>query len=100
LRSFGKLSNWSSSSGNLFSEDDSWSAGFNEPVPFRPEVALVFKAKFFPCIRERLAGTTSGPDWPVVGPSGKSECVTPDPNPREEMTLGVSGEISRPNIVN
>jgi hypothetical protein len=65
----------------------------DEPEPGGPKVPLVIKPCSFARRAERLAWAGASPDGTVVGPTGLTECVTPDPDPREKMALSVRFEI-------
>jgi hypothetical protein len=60
---------------NLLSKDNWRAALCDEPVKLGPEVAFVFDALALTGGAEGLAGTASGPDGPVVRPSGEAEGV-------------------------
>jgi hypothetical protein len=78
---------------NLLSKDDWRAALADEIEPGRPEVALVIEPSTLPGGAERLAGATSGPDGPVVGPAGESEGVTPHSDAGESMELRRGGDL-------
>lgn len=63
-------------------------------------MALVFESFALPRRAERLAGAGAGPDGPIVGPPGESECVAPAANSGEEVALRVSAQVVRSDIGN
>jgi hypothetical protein len=83
---------------NLLSKDDWRPALADEAVKFRPEVARVFKARSFACAGERRTGATSGPDFPVVRPSGKPESVRPSADSGKEMALRKPIKVLRMHV--
>ena len=78
---------------NLFTKDSDRAALADEIEPGRPQVAFVTNSRAFSCCAEWLAGAASGPHWPVVGPSGKPERMTPHADAGEEVALSVAFEI-------
>jgi hypothetical protein len=84
---------------NLLSKHSCRSELLDEPVPRRPQVPLVSKPSAFACRAERLAWAGSGPHWEIVGPACELQCVCPSADAGEEMTLGVSVEFIRFNIL-
>jgi hypothetical protein len=78
---------------NLLTKDDCRAALRNELVPRRPKVARIIGAIAFPRTRERLTGTTPGPDGSLVRPSGEAQGVAPSADAGEEMALGKSSNI-------
>lgn len=72
----------------------------DEPEPFGPEMPLVAEAKLLSCCGETLTGAASGPHWSVVGPSCKSQGMTPAADSREPVTLRVSSDIFRLHVSN
>jgi hypothetical protein len=85
---------------NLLSQDDRGAAGGDEEVEVGPEVTGVVCSGTFARDRERLAGTRSCPDRPVVRPLGETEGVGPAPDPGEEVALIETGQVGRSNIDN
>jgi hypothetical protein len=85
---------------NLFAKDNARFALANEPRPVRPEMAAIIESACAPCGTERLAGTASGPDWPIIGPSGAAQRIGPDSNPGEKVALGVSNKLAWLDIRN
>jgi hypothetical protein len=85
---------------NLLSKDDWRAALCDEAVELRPEMALVVEAFALSGGAERLAGARSGPDGPVVGPSGETEGVGPDADACEEVALGVTVEVRSSHVAN
>jgi hypothetical protein len=83
---------------NLLAKDDERAALADEPVEGGPKVPLVSKPAALACRAERLAWAGSGPDQPVVGPSGSPKSVGPDADAGEEMMLAVTGELARFDI--
>jgi len=83
----------SSTARNLLSKDRCRSALGDEAVPLGPQMSSVICVSSFPGGTEGLAGTASGPDGPIVGPSGEAERVTPSADAGEEVALGVSGKV-------
>src|SRR4026207_874382 len=62
---------------NLFTKDDWRAALRNELAPDRPKVARIVPASLGAGARERLTGTTPGPDLSVVRPASEPERVGP-----------------------
>ena len=85
---------------NLLSKNNWRAALCDEPMELRPEMALVFDALALTCGAEGLAGAASGPDVPVVGPSGEAEGVAPDADTGEEVALGVAAQVCRSHVPN
>lgn len=85
---------------NLFTKDDRRVALLNEAEPGGPEVPFVAGALLLSGCAEWLAGAASGPDGPVVRPSGEAQGVTPHPDAGEEVALRVSDKIGSSNIDN
>ncbi len=85
---------------NLLSNDRCRLALLNEVVKGGPEMPLIIKPAAFTCRAERLARATSCPDRLIVGPSGLSQGVTPDPDPGKEVALGVPLEFVWCDIFN
>jgi hypothetical protein len=85
---------------NLLSHDDRGTAGSDEVKEDRPEVALVRLARAFSGNGKRLAGAGSGPDRPVVWPSGETEGEAPPSDPGEEVALGEGSKVIRCHIDN
>jgi len=85
---------------NLLSNDRCRLALLNKVVKSGPEMPLIIKPAAFTCRAERLARTASCPDRLIVGPSGLSQSVTPDPNPGKEVALGVTSQLGRFDIFN
>jgi hypothetical protein len=83
---------------NLFAKDHVRATLADEPEEIWPEVAVVCGAFALSSGRERLTGTTSGPDWSVVRPSCTAQGVAPDSNSSEEMTLGISQKVGWLNV--
>lgn len=78
---------------NLFPKDH-WRAALADEFPeVGPQVAGIVDALAFACRAERLAGTGTGPDRTVGGPSGKFEGEAPSADSGKEMALGVSGQF-------
>jgi hypothetical protein len=63
-------------------------------------MALIVETAFAPGPAEGLAGAASGPCVLAIRPPGLSEGVAPDPDPGEEVALGVSPEVVGPNKSN
>jgi hypothetical protein len=61
-------------------------------------VPLVSKPISFACRGERLAGTRTCPDRPVVGPSGEAQGEAPPADAGEEMALRELGEFVGSNV--
>lgn len=72
----------------------------DEPVPLRPEVAVVFFACALARDTERLAGATTCPNRSVVAPSGPAQRDRPEADPREEVALRVAFEVIRLHFLN
>jgi hypothetical protein len=85
---------------NLLSNDRCRLALLNEVVKGGPEMPLIIKPAAFTCRAERLARATSCPDRLIVGPSGLSQGVTPDPDSGKEVALGVTNQLGRLDIFN
>lgn len=75
---------------NLLAKDRdiSWLASLDEVEPMRPKVPLIGEPIPFACCGERLARAATGPRWPIVRPSGFSQCVAPDTDAGEHVDLG------------
>jgi len=85
---------------NLLTKDRDRAALLDELEPGWPEVSGVFEAKLPAGRREPLAGTTAGPNFARVRPPGLAQGVAPDPDPGEEVTLGVALEVLGLDIQN
>jgi hypothetical protein len=85
---------------SLLAKDCSRAALADETRPFRPEVTRVCKPLSFARDGEAGARAASGPDRALVGPAGLPQGETPEASPGKEVALGVSGNISGPNIDN
>jgi hypothetical protein len=85
---------------NLLANDNIRLALGDELEEERPEVSVVGEAALLPRRRERLAGTGTGPDGSVVGPSSEPEGVRPSANPGEEMRGNKSAKVGCVNIDN
>lgn len=88
----------SSRATNLLANDDRRAALSDEPEPRRPQVAIIRCAAALPGDAERLAGTASGPNRLIVGPSGEAQRVAPSSDAGEEVRLLVSVEVFRLKI--
>ncbi|ORE90223.1 hypothetical protein ATO13_23346 [Stappia sp. 22II-S9-Z10] len=78
---------------NLLAKDD-WRAALRDEIsPDGPQVPLVFDAPALAGRAERLARATSGPDGPLVRPSGEPECESPTADPGEEMALSEAAQV-------
>ncbi len=84
---------------NLLSHDDSGPSGTDEAKEVGPQMPCVVDATALPRDRERLAGRGAGPEFPIVGPSCKPGGVGPSADSGKEVTLPVSGKISRGDIL-
>ena len=85
---------------NLLPKHCDGSAIGDEPMESGPQVPLISKPNSFARRAERLAGARATPYWARIGPSRKSESVTPSSDTGKEMALGIFGEISWLNIFN
>lgn len=85
---------------NLLPKHNWRAALFDETKKGRPKVSFVSGAAALARAAERLARAGACPDGPLVTPSCVSECVTPDTDAGEEMTLSESCEVGRSNIAN
>jgi hypothetical protein len=65
-----------------------------------PQVPLVSKPASFACRGERLARAGSGPDWPVLWPSGEAERKAPPADPGEEVALGITAQLVLADVFN
>lgn len=68
-------------------------------MPVRPEVARVVVALLPARCAEGLAGATTRPHGPVVGPACKAKCIAPSADAGEEMALRVPGKFPRPDFL-
>jgi hypothetical protein len=66
----------------------------------RPQMPWIVNTGSFARDRERLARAGTGPDWSVIGPSCKPECVAPSADTGEEVGLGKASDVIRSNIDN
>ena len=66
----------------------------------RPEVAVIFLRKLAAGDAEGLAGETAGPDFRVVGDTGKSASKSKAADAGEEMALAVSIQVRSGNVFN
>lgn len=73
---------------NLLTKDDCRLALADEIEEDGPEVPFVVDSCLFAGSAEGLAWAASGPDWPVVRPSGVAQGMGPDADPGEEVALG------------
>jgi hypothetical protein len=64
------------------------------------KVPCVISAKLLACGAEWLARRASRPDWPIIWPACKPQCVGPSADACEEMALGEPGQVGRSNIEN
>jgi hypothetical protein len=71
----------------------------NEVEPCWPQMPLVNKPNSFACRAERLAGARACPNWAIVMPPSAAQGVAPNPDAGEEMTLSVSAQVARSNIL-
>jgi hypothetical protein len=78
---------------NLLTKDADRLALADEVEPDRPEVSIVGAAFAFAGRTEGLAGTGTGPNRSIIGPSSKPESVGPDADAGEKVALGVSGKV-------
>jgi hypothetical protein len=85
---------------NLLSHDDRGPDGGDEAMEVGPQVPWIVCTGAFSCDAERLARARSGPDRPVVWPSGKTEGESPPSDSGEEVALGEASEVQRLNIDN
>jgi hypothetical protein len=85
---------------SLLSKDRCRPALADEWNPRWPKVARIVGTFAFSRHAPRLAGAASGPDFPVVGPSGELEGVGPAPDAGEEVALGEASEVVGSNIDN
>jgi hypothetical protein len=85
---------------NLLSHDDRGPAGTDEAEEDGPEVAVVLFARAFAGDGEGLAGARSGPERPIVSPTGEPGGKRPSTDPGEEVALGVFSEIVWSDIGN
>lgn len=83
---------------NLLAKDDWRHTLSDEREPDGPEVARVVDAFTFPGGAERLTGTGTCPDRPVVGPPGEPEREAPSADAGEEVALGEASEVFGLNI--
>ena len=83
---------------NLFAKHNVRAALRDEIVEHGPEVAGVGGSELLASGTERLAGAASGPDGPVLRPSGELESVGPTPDPCEEVALNVTSEVRGANV--
>jgi len=72
---------------DLLAKDFWRTADVDEVEPVRPEVPLVRSPASSACRAERLAGTRTSPDGPVIWPSGASKGIAPDSYSGESMEL-------------
>lgn len=79
---------------NLLAKDNDRAADLDEIEERGPEMALVVESASRASSAERLARTTSGPYFAVVGPAGGSQSVAPHSNAGEEMALSISSKVS------
>jgi hypothetical protein len=78
---------------NLLSKDDWRAALLDEPSKIRPEVTRIGLGKALSGRGKRLAGTRSGPDGAIIGPSRPPEREGPSADSCEEVAGGVSSNI-------
>jgi hypothetical protein len=83
---------------NLFSHDDSGTAGFDKTEENWPEMTFVAFAFLGAGDRERLAGAGAGPEFALVRPSSQLSCKGPSANSCEEMALRESAQVFGSNI--
>jgi len=79
---------------NLLTKADVRATLADEAEEGGPEVALVRLREAFAGGAEWLAWAASGPDWPVIGPSGEAQGVTPPADPGEEVALSESHKLA------
>lgn len=80
---------------NLLSHDDSGPAGTDEAKEVGPQMPFVVGAFSFAGDAERLAGTGSAPQGPIVGPSCLPRCDGPHAASGEEMRLREFCDVGR-----
>ena len=83
----------SKSATNLLSNDRCRSALADEAEEGGPKMSRVIGSGPSACGAERLAGTRSGPDWPVDGPAGELEREIPSSDSGEEVGSAVAGDF-------
>lgn len=72
-----------------------WRAALrDETEHMGPEVSLVGEPAVLAGVAERLAGTGSGPHVGVIGHACESECVGPDADACEEVSLTGPSNVS------
>lgn len=86
--------------GDLLSEDDRGLAGSDKLKSDRPEVPDILFPFPFTRRAERLAREAGGPDGSIVAPSGPTQGIAPDADPREEVDLSLSCQVGRSKIDN
>lgn len=85
---------------NLLSHNNARTLGCNEAGEGWPEVTFVCLSRLLSCDRERLAGTASCPQLPVIRPSCNSGGKAPSADPGEEVALRKSSKVIWPDIDN
>ena len=66
-----------------------------EPIHFRPEVAVIFLAALLSDDTKWLTWIPACPNRSIVGPSGEPQSKPKSSDPGEEMDLSVSFEVIR-----
>lgn len=80
---------------NLLTKEDWRAALADEVIPRWPKMAGIGAAIFGTRRTEGLTRTTARPNRSVIGPSGKSEGVTPTADPGKEVALGEASQVVR-----
>jgi hypothetical protein len=85
---------------NLLSHNDRGPDGSDKAEEDGPEVPFVRRAFLLTGGAEGLAGGASGPQGPLVRPTGEASSVCPPAKSGEEVALGEAPEVIRGNIGN
>ena len=83
---------------NLFTKHCDRPVGGNKTVELWPKVSVISYSFSFSCCAERLAGAGTSPDRTIIRPPRKSKGVAPNPDPGEEVALGIAKNICRMNV--
>lgn len=88
----------SNSCRNLLSNDRIGAPVVDKTEELRPKMAFVLGAAAAACDAEGLTGARGGPEGEPIGPAGETGGETPSTEPREEVVLGETSKLVRPNI--
>jgi hypothetical protein len=80
-------------SSNILSNEPTGPAFSQEPIHFRPEVAVIFRAALLAGDTEGLAWIPACPNRSVIGPACHSQSKSEAADPGEQVDLSVGSEV-------